>query len=72
MTNTMKTLIEQLSNVPEDEQDKVAMPLLKALQEMRKKSSRPLAEMIGAGAGLYESPADADATISSQRDEWEY
>ena len=72
MTNTMKTLIEQLSNVPEDEQDKVAMPLLKALQEMRKKSSRPLAEMIGAGAGLYESPADADATISNQRDEWEY
>lgn len=72
MTNTMKMLIEELSQVPEEEQEKVAMPLLKELQEMRESDARPLSDMIGAGAGLYESPEEVDQEINNQREEWDY
>lgn len=72
MTNTMKVLIEELSRVPEDQQDEVATPLLKELQELRKTSARPLTEVIGAGTGLYESPEQVDEEIRNQREEWDY
>lgn len=72
MTDAMKTLIEELSKVPEEEQDEVAAPLLRELQKLRKRSPRPLKEMIGAGAGLYESPEEVDRKIRNQRDEWDY
>lgn len=72
MTNTMKALIEELSSVPEEQQEEVAIPLLKELQELRKTGARPLKELIGAGAGLYERPEDVDRAIENQRDAWDY
>ena len=72
MTNTMKMLIEELSQVPEEEQEKVAMPLLKKLQQLRKSDARPLTEIIGAGTGSYESPEQVDDEIRKQREEWDY
>jgi hypothetical protein len=72
MTNTMKILIEELSQVPEGKQDEVAMPLLRELQELRESDAQPLADMIGSGAGLYESPEEVDQEINTQREEWDY
>lgn len=72
MTNTMKMLIEELSQVPEEQQDEVATPLLKELQELRSTSTRPLTEIIGTGAGLYGSPEEVDREIRNQRDAWDY
>jgi hypothetical protein len=72
MTNTMKTLLEELSRVPEEQQDEVATPLLKELQELRKTSASPLRDLIGAGAGLYGSPEEVDKEIGKQRDAWDY
>lgn len=70
MTNTMKKLIDELSRVPEEEQEKVAHPLLKQLQELRKRNAPPLKELIGAGESLYESPEEVDQKIRTLREEW--
>jgi hypothetical protein len=72
MTNTMRMLIEELSQVPEEEQEKVAMPLLKELQEIRESDAQPLTDMIGSGSGWYESPEEVDQEINNQREEWDY
>jgi hypothetical protein len=72
MTNTMKILIEELSQVPEGKQDEVAMPLLRELQELRESDAQPLADMIGSGAGWYKSPEEVDQEINNQREEWDY
>lgn len=58
MTGAMKRLIEELSQVPKEEQDRVATLLLKEHQGLRGTNVRPLAEMIGTGTGLYESPEE--------------
>lgn len=68
----MKMLIEELSQVPEDQQDEVATPLLKELRELRTTDPRPLAEMIGSGPGLYESPDEVDREIRNRREAWDY
>lgn len=34
-------------------------------------NARPLAEMIGSGAGLYESPDEVDREIRNQREAWD-
>ena len=72
MTKTAQKLIEELQRLPEEEQDEVAAPLLKQLKALRKKETRPLSEMIGAGTGLYESPEQVDDQIRKQREGWDY
>lgn len=68
MTKTAQKLIEELKKLPEDQQDKVAIPLLKRLKALRRTDTRPLTEMIGAGTGLYESPEQVDDEIRKQRE----
>lgn len=72
MTNPTKRLIEELSQMPDDRQDEVAALLLKRLQELRQTNTWPLGEMIGGGAGLYETPEEVDDEIDNQREEWDY
>lgn len=72
MTKTAQKLIEELKKLPEDQQDEVATPLLRQLKELRRRDTRPLTEMIGAGTGLYESPEQVDDEIRKQREEWDY
>jgi hypothetical protein len=39
---------------------------------LRESDAQPLADMIGSGAGLYESPEEVDQEINTQREEWDY
>lgn len=72
MTSGMKKLIEELSQISEERKDEVATLLLKELEGLCKTDARPLTEMIGEGAGLYESPEEVDREIRNQREEWGY
>ena len=58
--------------LPEKQQDEAVDSLLNRLKALCKIGARPLAEMVGAGTGLYESPEQVDDEIRKQREEWDY
>ena len=58
--------------LPEEQQDEAVDSLLNRLKALCKIGARPLAEMVGAGTGSYESPEQVDDEIRKQREEWDY
>ena len=56
--------------LPEEQEGQAIDSLLNRLKALCKIGARPLAEMVGAGTGLYESPEQVDDEIRKQREEW--
>lgn len=83
MSYLLAQVIQELVMYPKEKQEEYAEELLElfarttdeqwerlienAQKRETRKSTRPLTDMTGDAPGLYESPADADKTISNQR-----
>jgi ferritin len=74
MTRKLQKLLDrltQLKDQPEEEQDRVATQLLEDLETEGEHEETPLADMIGAAPGLFNSPEEADQFIRRERSTWE-
>ena len=74
MTNKLKEVLERLTRLkeqPAEEQDRIATRLLEDLDAEEEREETPLADMVGAAPGLFDSPEEVDQFIRRERSAWE-
>jgi hypothetical protein len=74
MTRKLKMVFDRLDwlkKQPAGEQDRIAAQLLDDLETESEHEETPLADLVGAAPGLFDSPDEADQFIRQERSAWE-